>query len=107
MIVAHFGSPILNIFLNQYLLSLGEFETLDAYDGEDYVIVWIFFLVATFVTQVTFLNMLVAIMGDSYAKVTESKEQSALVEKIKIMADYIDVVQDGEKNDQYLVVCKP
>ena len=51
--------------------------------------------------------MLVAIMGDSYAKVTETREQSALVEKIKIMADYIDVVNDHVKMDQYLVITQP
>lgn len=107
LITEHFPSPIFNIFINQYLLSLGEFETLGAYDGEDYVIVWIIFLMTTFITSITFLNMLVAIMGDSYAKVTETKDQSALVEKIKIMADYVTVVEDKEKSAEYLVICQP
>ena len=40
-----------------------------------------------------FLNMLIAIMGDTFDKVTESKEQSALVEKIRILADYVYVVR--------------
>ena len=39
-----------------------------------------------------FLNMLIAIMGDTFERVTESREQSALVEKIRILADYVFVV---------------
>ena len=39
-----------------------------------------------------FLNMLIAIMGDTFERVTESREQSALVEKIRILADYVYVV---------------
>ena len=50
------------------------------------------FLLSTILTQILFLNMIIAIMSDTYAKVTESKEQSALVEKMNIMADYVYVV---------------
>ena len=107
LIGKHFNSAVINIMVNQYLLSLGEFEGLDAFDGADKNIVWFCFLMATFITQITFLNMLVAIMGDSYAKVTETKDQSALVEKIKIMADYISVVKDKHLIDRYLTVSKP
>lgn len=108
LIVEHFpGAAIVNIFINQYLLALGEFEGKDNFDEEDSAAVWIFFLLATFITQITFLNMLIAIMGDTYAKVTETKDQSALSERIKILADYVSVVNDNEKNDQYLVMTKP
>ena len=51
--------------------------------------------------------MLIAIMGDTYAKVTETNDQSALSERIKILADYVSVVNDNEKNDQYLVMTRP
>ena len=36
--------------------------------------------------------MLIAIMGDTFARVSEIKEQSALYEKIKILSDYVFVV---------------
>ena len=64
------------------MLSLGEFST-DNY-GEDAKdsLVWIVFILTTFITQITFLNMLIAIMGDTFARVSEVKEQSALQEKI-------------------------
>jgi len=83
-----------NVVLNQYELSLGEFDTenyLSGGEGGD-SIAWILFCVATLITQIMFLNMLIAIMGDTFDRVTESKEQSALVEKIRILADYVYVV---------------
>ena len=36
--------------------------------------------------------MLIAIMGDTFDKASEVKEQSALKEKIDILADYVVVV---------------
>lgn len=36
--------------------------------------------------------MLIGIMGDTFDRVTESRDQSALVEKIRILADYVYVV---------------
>jgi len=35
--------------------------------------VWGFFIAATFITSITFLNMLIAIMGDTFSRVTEVK----------------------------------
>ena len=37
--------------------------------------------------------MLVAIMGDTFARVIEVKKQSALSEKIKILSDYVFLVE--------------
>ena len=91
----YFGSSFLNAALNQYELSLGEFDTEDRFrgagDGGDDE-AWIIFIVATMITQIMFLNMLIAIMGDTFDRVTESRAQSALVEKIRILADYVYVV---------------
>ena len=59
--------------INQYLLALGDWdlETMnsESQDGLFYM----FFIMATFFSQVILLNMLIAIMGDSYEKVMENK----------------------------------
>ena len=47
------------------------------------------FVVGTFLTQITFLNMLIAIMGDTFDRVSEIKEQSAFREKILILSDFV------------------
>ena len=69
VIPAHFNSNLVNIAMDQYLLLLGEFQGLDDFDGVYAGLVWIIFFMATFISQVIIFNMLIAIMGDSYAKV--------------------------------------
>ena len=84
----------LNVVLNQYEMALGEWDS-DSYipgsEGGD-TIAWILFCIATMITQIMFLNMLIAIMGDTFDRNTEAKAQSALVEKIRILADFVYVV---------------
>ena len=76
------------------MLSLGEFS-IDAYDGEPQVyLCYILFLSATFFTQITFLNMLIALMGDTYGKVMESQETYALQTQRSIMNDYTAMIND-------------
>ena len=69
VIPEHFSSNVVNIAMDQYLLLLGEFQGLDDFDGDYAGLVWIIFFMATFISQVIIFNMLIAIMGDSYAKV--------------------------------------
>ena len=65
---------MLNAVLNQYFLALGEFSTDNFSDQPNSGLAWILFVAATFVTQITILNMLIAIMGDTFGRVTEVKE---------------------------------
>ena len=51
--------------------------------------------------------MLIAIMGDSYAKISEMREQAALKEKIQILCDYLRLVEDSEDIDTFLVYMRP
>ena len=65
------GSPIYDdnvgfgpadALIHAYLTGLGDFSK-DGYSGGDEVAVWIFFLLATLIVQLIFMNMLIAIMG--------------------------------------------
>jgi len=71
------------------------------------VIVITLFIVATFLTQITILNMLIAIMGDTFGKVTEIKEQAGLKEKINILADYVWIIPDEKIEFRYVYQMKP
>jgi hypothetical protein len=95
------------MFLNQYMLLLGEFDT-EQYDNGTYsAIIWVVFFFATFISQVIIFNMLIAIMSDSYAKISEMREQAALKEKIQILCDYLRLVSDKNDQDSMLVFMKP
>ena len=80
------------------MLSLGEFDTENFSNGNNAAVIWSVFAAATFISQVTILNMLIAIMGDTYDFVTENKDQSSLNEKLNILNDYVWVVGLGKSD---------
>jgi len=59
------------------------------------------FLLATFFTQITFLNMLIALMGDTYGKVMESQETYQLLTQRQIMGDYTSLIDDAVDDEDY------
>lgn len=59
----------LDSFLYVYMLALGEFSTDNYNNGPNKVICWFMFMLASFLIVVVFMNMLIAIMGDTYAHV--------------------------------------
>lgn len=63
-------------------------------DHPSMVLCYLFFTVATFITQITFLNMLIAIMGDTFGRVFENRAQFGLMTKLDIMGDYTVVIED-------------
>lgn len=60
-----------NSFIYSYKLSLGDFFT-DTFRGENEGFIWGIFIVFTFLLQITFLNMLIAIMGNTFTIVMEN-----------------------------------
>merc|ERR1712032_1290324 len=70
-----------NSLVYSYKLGLGDFDT-ENFTGENAAILWFIFLIATFFVQITFLNMLIAIMGDTFDKIMETRIESSLNEKI-------------------------
>ena len=74
-----FGFWPIDTVYNQYLLSLGEFTSLDQLANSEYFekLAILFFFMATFFTQITMLNMLIAIMGDSFDYATENRNKFA------------------------------
>ena len=106
-----FGSGwFFNSFYNQYMLSLGEFAMDGFGDSPQVILCYVLFLLATFITQITFLNMLVAIMGDSYSKVMEAKDRYGLQTRIDIMVNYTSLILDEDRDEDdrtYLFIVKP
>ena len=72
------GFWIFNAFESMYELSLGEYEV-DAYRGIEIhqFLVYLLFILSSFIIQITFLNMLIAIMGDTFDRATEESESNA------------------------------
>lgn len=73
------------------MVGLGEFNY-DNYGGANSGLVWVFFIMATFITSITFMNLLIAIMGDTFDKVSEVKVQSAYKEKMQMIKDHLWII---------------
>lgn len=93
----------LNAFENQYELGLGEFRTGEMANGDSSVILcYILFILATFFIQIVFLNMLIAIMGESFSEALEEKENNARMTRLNIMASYcgLIIIEEDEEVDE-------
>ena len=71
---------------------LGEFN-MDGFSMHpDTAELYILFVFTTFITQVTFLNMLIAIMGDTFDKVIDNRPTYSLKNKLMLMADMQSII---------------
>ena len=97
--------PWLDSFVRSYLVGLGEFD-MENFDAQDSTFVWLFFILSTFVTQLIFMNLLIAIMGDTFDRVQEMKVQAATKEKISMIKDFIWMLDMEEefKNSKYILI---
>lgn len=62
-------SPLWSALINVYLIALGDFETEGYGRGYYKWFAWFFFLKSTFIVLVVFMNLLIAIMGDSFSRI--------------------------------------
>jgi hypothetical protein len=54
------------------------------------------FIAATFILQLVFMNLLIAIMGDAFGKIYGAREQSTWNGINKLMCDYKDIFEFEE-----------
>ena len=85
--------------MNQYMLALGEYDLENFGLNHKDPAVWFLFLLSTFFTQIVVLNMIIAIMGDTFNQVSETKKQGMLKEKLALMADYAVAVPRLSKEE--------
>ena len=73
------------------------------------ILIWFYFLVAIVITNVAFLNILIAIVGDTYDKIMDSKERSHLIVQVEIISEFIDFISFNEKltSSRYLYFLEP
>ena len=73
-----FDNFMLDSVLNQYLLMLGEFNLDGFLSHVNPGLCYGLFFFSTIMLQITFLNMLIAIMGDTFDKVIEQRPTYSL-----------------------------
>ena len=91
------------------MLTLGEFSLDNFADHPQTGLCYMVFLSATFISSVTMLNMLIAIMGDSFGRVMENRHLNSVRMKLTIMGEQEHVfksttkLSDEESYFMYLV----
>lgn len=100
-------SQILNTVYYSYMVSIGENE-LQNYENTKYPeLTYTLFMIASLVLQVVFLNLIIAILTDSYNKVMEKKDSYNQGVCTVIYADYFKSLkfdEDELKRNRYLYV---
>ena len=61
-----------------------------------------FFVLATFFVQIVMFNMLIAIMGDTFDKITENRNLNAIKSKLGLLGDLIEIIdaEDEQENEK-------
>ena len=100
-----FNFAPIDVVLDQFRIANGDHDVITEgmqVESKD-MVMWVFFVMSVLLTQITFLNMLIGIMGETFGRVSENREQMALKEKIKILADYAVMVRRSPKDkDKFL-----
>lgn len=103
------GIPFIDSIIAMYLVALGEFD-MDGYkQGPNKIAAWIFFILASYLLLVVFMNMLIAIMGETFSQVQSHQVESGLQEQLNMIDDFswlIDL-KDLFKNSKYIIIAKP
>ena len=82
------GIAPVDAMIHAYLTGLGEFGK-DNYSTENAATMWIMFIFATLIVQLIFMNLLIAIMGESFGRISGIMQQSTQKEICSIMEDHI------------------
>ena len=94
--------------IHAYLTGLGDFNK-DFYSESNSLTVWLFFLMATILVQLVFMNLLIAMMGDAYSEIMSIEQQSIMKELCSMMEDHIWMLDIGQifKQSRYILWLTP
>jgi len=70
----HTDNEFVNSALQVYMLAMGEFYFESFYGSPDMTILWVMWLLGSFILLIVFMNMLIAIMGETFGRVQEIQE---------------------------------
>ena len=102
------GNNIWDAFIFSYRMGLGDFNT-DNFDTKDEVLVWIFWFLNTLIILIILLNLVIAIMGDTFDRVQETQESTMLQQFCSIIRENEFVMNRGRtfKGIKYIIIIQP
>ena len=83
-----------------YQLSMGEYLVDDYQQSMKHkFFVYALFCLSTFMITITMLNMLIAIMSNTFGEVWEDRENQLRLTKLQIMGDYVHLINRNDDSD--------
>lgn len=103
------GQELIDSFIAIYLITVGDFYTENYKESPNNIIIWPMFLLCNFLMAIVFMNMLIAIMGQTFGEIQAVKVESDLEQKIELMKDYEDLFKMEKyfKGKKYIIHAKP
>ena len=98
-------SNIVNVIMEMYFIAIGNSSTDGYSNSENSNIIWVFFMLASFIIVVVFMNLLISIMGNTLNNVQEVQEQSQLQEQALMIMEYFYLLNHKDKfsNKKYII----
>jgi len=102
------GENVIDAFIFSYKMGLGDFLT-DDFGTRDEEYLWIFFLIDSLIILIVLLNLVIAIMGDTFDRVQETQENSMLKELTNMIREneFLFSRSRAFKKAKYIVVIDP
>ena len=88
-----FNNWVTNDFINQYNLALGAWDSDNYAAGNQIALIYVFFGLSTFFSIILMLNMLIAIMGDTYEKIIENRDVNEVKTLLGLMGEQSTNIQ--------------
>ncbi len=84
------------------MLALGEWENPRERfaEGPQTRVIYVYFIFATFISLVTMLNMLIAIMGDTFDRMMENKDINSIKSKLELVADLVAILGPRDTDEE-------
>lgn len=105
----NYFNSYLDSIINSYLTALGDFSYGDFDSSSNGKISWVIFLLASILNCVVMLNLLIAVVSETFATVLSQKDENSFQEKAVIIAENVhlinasDLVLNMDPNDALIV----
>jgi hypothetical protein len=107
---SYYGNSVGDVLVSVYLLgALGDFDSGLYSEGPDKYAAMTMFLLALFIIAVVFMNMLIAIMGETFAQVLEGAVESGIREQVVLISDHAWLLNLKKifKGKKYIIIVTP
>lgn len=100
---------------DMYMSSIGEYGFIEAFDEDENnvskVICYVLFILSTVAIQLIMLNLIIAIISETYEDVLEEVEAAVYLTRIRLVVDNIHLLPKSEikkrKQRKWLVSAEP